>query len=124
MEGFSDNITIEHQDDKRLISCKITVCVFKEGKHYIHYVPSLNISAYGDTEFGSYRMLKESLDDYMRTLTDISEQELNQELSELGWVSKSNKQFSNTAYVDEEGKLNGVQLPEVVEFLTNKEITA
>jgi hypothetical protein len=77
----------------------------KDTKQFIIYIPSLDISSYGETKNKAEEMLKESFDFFCRHLVSLSTTEINKQLSALGWQKGFfAKQFSKL-YVDENGQL-------------------
>lgn len=77
----------------------------KDTKQFIIYIPSLDISSYGETKDKAEEMLKESFDFFCMHLISLSTIEINKQLSALGWQKGFfAKQFSKL-YVDENGQL-------------------
>jgi len=77
----------------------------KDTKQVVIYIPSLDISSYGETKEKAEEMIKDSFDFFCRHLISLSMAEMNSLLSTLGW-SKGffAKQFSKL-FVDENGNL-------------------
>lgn len=62
--------------------------VDKETNMIVVFIPSLDISGYGDNIEEATYMVKESLDDYGKALLKLSLKEINQELIRLGWMKE------------------------------------
>lgn len=77
----------------------------KDTKQFIIYIPSLDISAYGETKNKAEDMLKESFDFFCRHLISLSETEINKQLSALGWQKGFFAKQYSKLYVDESGQL-------------------
>ena len=61
----------------------------KDTKQYVMYIPSLEISGYGDTEDKAREMLKFSLDDFSKYLVSLPFEQINEELVKLGWADNN-----------------------------------
>ncbi len=89
--------------------------IFEDHGHFVGYMPSLNLTAYGDSpnEAGE-RLLKEVCDDYFRNLMALGRDGAERELAKLGWKKRPlfGKQFTSDCYVDKEGVLKNFNLPE------------
>lgn len=82
-----------------------TQFVDKDTKQYVIYIPSLEVSAYGETVEKAMEMMKEVLMDTSRHLINLDEHAMLKELRDLGWHRRVfKKQFSRTV-VDENGDL-------------------
>ena len=91
-----------------------TVHSFVEEGHFISYLPSLNLSAYGNTkEEATERLFKEVFDDYMKNVLNLKPERILKELFKLGWAKNPffNKRLTNS-YIDKEGVLKNFNLPE------------
>lgn len=84
----------------------------KETKHHVSYIPSLEISGYGNTRKEATEMLHFSLDEYFAFLISCPETKMQKELRELGWLK--NKDYSK-AYVDISGNLKDFAVMDTVE---------
>ena len=92
-----------------------TVHRFKDHDHNVAYIPSLNLSAYGDNyEEAMDRLFKEVLDDFFENLLTLSPEQANHELEKLGWSRDKlfKKQFKSNSFVDRNGVLKNFNLPE------------
>lgn len=112
------NITIEKlriSRHKRRANATLNVVQFvdKDTKQVVCFVPSVDVSAYGETEHKARRMLDETMSEFFKYLFDLSTEELNAELFRLGWSKPKyfNKEFSK-AYVDNNGDLQGFNADE------------
>lgn len=76
----------------------------KDTKQIIIYIPSLDISSYGETRTKAEEMLKESFDFFCRHIIALATTEVGKQLAALGWQkSFFAKQFSKL-YVNENGQ--------------------
>lgn len=91
------------------------VFVFPDDKYFVSYIPSLKLSAYGNTEEEALSMLFDDiLDDFFKELFKLPEVKIREELDKCGWKKPTiffRKKFSKEAYVDEEGVLRNFNLP-------------
>ena len=88
---------------------------FSDHGYTIIYLPSLNLSAYGNSEEDAKTMLSEIvLDDFCENLVALSAVDAHEFLGKLGWtsLSKNSQNFSNSAFVDKDGVLRNFDLPE------------
>lgn len=83
-----------------------------EGFH-INYIPSMNISGYGDTPQEAEDMVMESLKDFFESLAKSDIKSGLKELEKLGWKKNSLfKKRLSPSYVDKAGILKEFNLPE------------
>ncbi len=77
----------------------------KDTKQFVIYIPSLNISGYGETKEKADEMIKESFDFFCSHLVSLDTPQMNSLLAALGWRKNFfAKQFSKL-YIDETGAL-------------------
>jgi hypothetical protein len=91
------------------------LCVFDfiDNGHNIAYLPSLNLTGYGDTKQEAHELLmKHVLTDFFEGLFTLSQSQVVEELKKLGWEKSHffNKEFSKS-YVDKDGVLREFNLP-------------
>lgn len=113
MSRKEEKIKIHHSAGT--VEMGLWVFYFKDGDHHIAFVPSLNLTAYGDSESEAEDMLaNDVLKDYMNNLLASSEAKVTQELGRYGWKRNTffKKKFYNTPYIDEQGVLKNFNLPE------------
>jgi len=85
---------------------------FQDGSHYILYLPGLQISAYGDTINDAQEMLMVILEEFRKTLFEISENSAIEMLTGLGWTHNKyfkreyNNNLSSTTYEDIKREFN------------------
>ena len=93
--------------------------VDKSTLQHVAYIPSLELSGYGETEAQALEMLKFSLDDFGSYMSKLSQRKINEELVKLGWQKTMfNKDFSK-AYIDINGQLQNFNaVDNKVEILT------
>ncbi|MEP7169226.1 MAG: hypothetical protein ABI855_07630 [Bacteroidota bacterium] len=78
----------------------------KDTKQVIIYLPSLEISSYGETEIKANKMLNTCLVEYFDFLLKSSFEKIGKELSKLGWKhDKIRKKEFSKAFVDIDGNL-------------------
>ncbi len=97
---------------KRHFEGRICVFDFIDNGHHIAYMPSLNLSGYGDSEHEARQLLMDFVvKDFLEGLFTLSEHKINEELKKLGWErSLFFKEFSKS-YVDKDGVLREFNLP-------------
>jgi len=78
----------------------------RDTKQFVIYLPSVEISGYGETSEKAGEMVKESLSDLFASFLKMSLSELDNELRRLGWKKDKfrNKEFSNPL-INIQGKL-------------------
>lgn len=78
----------------------------KDTRQAIAYVPSIDISGYGENYNRAIEMLKFNLDQYFEHLSSLSLKDAEIELSTMGWNRKFfNKRFSKVANLNIEEDL-------------------
>jgi len=77
--------TINIDVRKKIFSAKLNGIGFKEGDSHIIYLPSLQISSYGDTFKEANEMMKFSLKEFSESLLELSENKIHSILKQLGW---------------------------------------
>lgn len=65
---------------------EVTLLMLEDHGHQIAYLPTLKLSAYGDTPEEAKAMLKEVVDEFFLDLVALPEYEAQQELTKLGWT--------------------------------------
>lgn len=91
----------------------------RDTKQVVYFIPSLEISGYGENDSKAEEMLRFSLADFAGHLLVQSREKIHAELASLGWKKGIfNKEYSR-AYVDENGELKDLNAEEdKVERLT------
>jgi hypothetical protein len=92
---------------------------FQDGNQFIVYIPSLNLSAYGDTQDEAKAMLYDIvLDDFFETLLEAPIDSAKKELLKYGWEQSAilKKQFSSSTFIDRQGILKNFNLSEDTAF--------
>lgn len=110
----SDKLHLNFGARKRA-SGTLTVHKFQDNGHFVAYMPSLNLSAYGESEKEACdRLVKEVLDDFFGSLWELSPEQANGELEKLGWTRSKlfKKRFTSNSYIDRHGVLKNFNLPE------------
>jgi len=70
---------------KTRIKGKVNAVGFNEGSSHIIYVPSLQLSSYGDSIKEAHDMIKIVLGQFSKDILALSEDKTQNVLSELGW---------------------------------------
>ncbi len=88
----------------------------KDTNQFVIYIPSIELSAYGETKIKAENMMRSSLQEYCKFLMSLSPKGIAAELTKLGWSKDrlKNKDFSKS-YVDVTGELKDFAINEVVE---------
>lgn len=90
---------------------------FMDGASHIVYIPSLQLSAYGDTPDEAQEMMEDVLQVFSQDILDCTEAQLNTLLSQMGWQKerffpKRRIHLSRTTFEDIKKEFN---LPDTVE---------
>ena len=99
---------------KKIVRMTINLYRFtdKDTKQFVFYVPSLEVSGYGETAKKAMEMVHESLRDMCHFLVTLSPEEATVELRKYGWKKGIfNKEYSRMC-VDEKGKLKDLNADE------------
>lgn len=72
------------QIDQGKVSVKVSVFIFKDGKSWIAFCPSLDLSGYATTEKGAKKDFTWMLQDWLNT--QISSKSLEQDLKQQDWI--------------------------------------
>jgi len=94
---------------------QFTLHQFRDHDHFIAYIPSLNISAYGETEDEAFdRMVNVVLVDFFESILELGPEQAKSELKKLGWSQHRffKRQFKANSFVDRNGVLKNFNLPE------------
>lgn len=101
---------------KGLIKAKMATISFLDHDHNIAYLPALDLSGYGDSKEEAFQMLNELLETVFDTFMVLTERQVHQELSKLGWhKDRYRKRKYIGAFVDAKGILNNFDLPNTTE---------
>lgn len=98
-----EHIKIDRTKSERRFQAELRVVSFKDGEFYMNYIPSLNLTGYGDTDEEARHMLMDIvLKDYIDNLMHLPESDLYAELRQYGWVRKPflTKQLRNIQFLD------------------------
>lgn len=99
----------------------LTIHKFQDNEHFVVYMSSLNLSAYGENaKEATDRLIHEVLDDFFENLLALKPEQANNELQKLGWKRNKlfKKQFTANSYVDRNGVLKNFNLPEETKIET------
>ncbi|GAA6528276.1 hypothetical protein LPYR103PRE_02490 [Segatella asaccharophila] len=75
--------------DQGKVSIKVSVFIFKDGKSWVVYCPSLDLSGYDITEEGAKKDFDWILQDWLNTQT--SNKTLDEDLKKHGWTADQSK---------------------------------
>lgn len=93
------------------IAAKLRTFSFQEGNTHIVYLPSVEISGYGDTIEEAHDLAKITLNDFSQNLFKLPESKIYAVLRELGWerdrfFQKKMNNLSNITYEDIKKEFN------------------
>lgn len=113
-----DLLHINHKQTESTVTASISVFRYqdKDTKQFILYIPSLEISGYGETKEKATQMAQQSVAEYLISLAKLSQKQVEKELSSLGWMHSKirNKDYSKS-YVDLSGELKDFAVNQNVE---------
>jgi len=100
--------------NKKSLQAKLNAFGFKDGEFYILYIPSLEISAYGDDYNDAMQMLKESLDVFSEDIFNIPIKNAKNLLKKLGWQPNKifKKKMEQTKNISPEYLIKEYNLPD------------
>jgi len=105
-ENFIDTLRIDH--NKRSVKAYISILSFidKDTRQWVYYMPTLDVTGYGETEDKAAEMMKFSIGELFSHLLNLSNKHLQTELSKLGWKKNyfRNKEYAKS-FVDINGEL-------------------
>ncbi len=108
-KSSSDEESLHIHRATRKISSSVRFLTYrdKDTRQIVIYIPSLELSGYGETEKEAEKMIRFSLNEYCAYLLKLPQEKMIRELSGLGWTrSKIKAKDFSKAYVDIEGNLN------------------
>lgn len=101
-----DSIRINRQ--RKELSAQVSAVRFKDRdtNQVIVYIPTLDISGYGDNLTEAETLIKECMNDFFIYLTTLTQKKMDAELDRLGWKKERffNKRFTHPS-VDVDGSL-------------------
>lgn len=113
-----DHVHINRKEKGAKIKASISVYKYqdKETNQFIVYIPSLEISGYGETDQKATEMAQNSVKEYLLSLAFMLPKKAESELASLGWKHNRirNKDYSKS-YVDLSGELKDFAVNEIVE---------
>jgi len=93
---------------RRELSAQVSAVRFKDRdtNQIIIYIPSLDISGYGDDITEAETLLRESMNNFFIHLTTLTQKKMDAELNRLGWKKAKffNKRFTHP-FADVDGSL-------------------
>lgn len=114
MKHFTQD-TIKVDFRKSEIVATVRVHQFKEGDFIIKYIPSLDISSYGETADEAEKMLSATIKEILTKMVLKGPTGTSAELRKYGFIPKKRifadrKEYSHST-VDADGNLNGFEIP-------------
>ena len=103
-----DSIWISHSRDRHIIKLTANMLRFrdKDTRQIIFYIPSIDISGYGENEDKAMELLNFSVNEYFSYLRGLSQKMLDKELLSFGWEkTKDKKKEFSKSFVDGDGNL-------------------
>lgn len=98
---------------KERVTAHLRIFDVLDDEHVVSFIPSLNLSGYGNSIQESRDMIQYVLDDYFEALLKLKKSTIARELSNFGWSQHYfSKQFKNKSFVDKDGILKNFELPE------------
>lgn len=94
---------------------RFKIIEFKDHDHFVTYLPSLNLSAYGDDKASSRKMMGDIiLKDFFEHLLEQPESIIFDEFKKLGWERSSmfKRELSKSSHIDRSGILREFNLSE------------
>lgn len=87
MSTYYETLKVKKSKGATTLNCKVVGFSFldKESKMHVMYIPSLDISGYGDTIEEADSMANECLKEYCDQLVKLSLKEITSEMIRLGW---------------------------------------
>lgn len=88
---------------------------FEDHGHTVVYIPSLNLSAYGNNLEEAHEMMANAvLEDFFEALLEQPEHIVFEVLGKLGWQKSPifSKELSNNVHIDRNGLLKNFNLPQ------------
>lgn len=105
-EILHDSLQINLITGRVKISARIFKYRDRDTHQIVYYIPSLEISGYGNTDQRAREMLNSSMDNYFTLLFKLPPGQLESELIKSGWKhTTSRKEEYSRAYVDVAGNL-------------------
>lgn len=80
----------------------------KDTRQIIMYIPSFDITGYGNTPEKAQEMVKFSFNEYLDMLLHLQSGHMEKVLKKLGWQKKVDTIEFSKAYIDSEGKLKNL----------------
>lgn len=105
----NESIRIDPNRKKGSLVAKVYRFQDNDTKQHVLFIPSLQITSYGENLEKAKEMLRGALTEYMKMLTSFSHEKIAKELLGLGWrhVPFAKKQYSK-AFVDTNGELQNL----------------
>lgn len=113
-----DWIKVKHTAQDQTLQGQLNSIEFKDHGSCIVFIPSLNLSSYGDTPEEAHLMMKDIvLKDFCDTIMNQSFEKIISDLKDLGWSQSPffKKELSKTAYINKQGLLRDLNVSENTE---------
>jgi hypothetical protein len=92
------------------LAVRIIKSIDRDTKQFVFYVPSLELTGYGNSVDRAFEMLNRSIDDFCEFITKLKNKEIEHELFKLGWKPNETRKKYSKFYVNPEGELVGLNL--------------
>jgi len=118
-QGNKEYIKINFPSRRRDVEALLRMVTFEDGDFQIAYIPSLNLSGYGNNEEDAVKMLCEVVvKDYLTSLSEMPESKVMTELREYGWkrLPFLSKQLQNTKFFGTDAIKETFNLPAETQF--------
>ncbi|MDD3723148.1 MAG: hypothetical protein PHW92_11825 [Lutibacter sp.] len=107
MEKETLNIDLRN----KTLRAQLNGIAFKEKDSHIIYLPSLQLSAYGDNFKEANEMVKATVHEFSKNLLELPENKINSILKDLGWIKhkffkKRMSNLSETTFEDIKKEFN------------------
>lgn len=114
MTEFKEFIKISSGKHPKIIKAQFRSVEFENDGVHIVYIPSINLSAYGNTEKEADDMMSVALKDAIIAFNECEPFELVSQLKSLGWERNVifSSEMSNKAHIDNKGILREFDLAE------------
>lgn len=113
-----DWIKITYHKNYKGISGTLNTLEFLDHGSFTIFVPSLNLSSYGDTIVEAKEMMtKVVIPDFCETILEQSVEKAINDLKDLGWSQSPffKKELSRTAYINKKGLIKELNISENTE---------
>lgn len=115
---IADQIHLKKVRNRYKITAEVTVNQYqdKETNQYVIYIPSLDISGYGETVEKAREMVRFCINEFCEHICSLTPKKIETELLSLGWKkNKLKNKIYSKAYIDISGKLKNFAVKNTLE---------